>query len=191
MPRLSASRAALALATLALAAPALTDPAADYARLAAAFPGLSFANDPGPMLQGQTQALEALSGQWILAGALMEGGTAFPDPDLIAGACARSASALTVTGPAALRLTRTTASGTLTVDLTYAGGTSYVATYDQAGFIDLFFGGRSAEELGPDLLYGPLTGNIWLGHVSLLPVSKDLILVLPQARTPELLVRCP
>jgi hypothetical protein len=180
----------LALAGFALARPAQADPAQDYDRLRTALPGLIFQGDPGDMLQAQTRALPKLQGRWVLIGAAIGPDGSFPAPDLMASLCERSASTLAVTGPAEVTLSRTTGDAILTVRLAFAGGSTYVASFDQQGYVGLFLG-KTAEEVDPDLLASALTNNIWLGYVSLLPVGADLILVQPQGRMPDLLARCP
>jgi hypothetical protein len=192
-PRLATARTAAraAACAAALALPLHADPATDYARLIAAFPDLVFGGAPGRILQAQTDRLPALEGTWILAAVRMGDGTAFPPADQIATACGRLTYRLAVTGPAALTLTRTSGSSTHRISLVYAGGSTHVAAFDQTGYLGLIFGATPPAEVAPDMPYGTLTQNPWLGFVSLMPVGPDLILVQPLGRPPDLLVRCP
>jgi hypothetical protein len=189
MPQPSAALLALALALA--ARPAAADPAADYARLAEALPGLTFATDPARLVAAQTGMLAGLPGRWAPVAALMADGTTFPDAALLARACERSAFVAAVDGPLSVTLTRDAATPPMVIRLTYAGGATWVASTDQAGYLASVFGDRPLAEIAPDMLYSALTQGPWLGELSLLPAGEDLLFVQPRARPAELLARCP
>jgi hypothetical protein len=189
MPQPSAAYLAFALALAAQASAA--DPAADYARLAEALSGLTFATDPAPLVAAQTEMLARLPGRWTPVAALMADGTTFPDAALLARACDRSAFVAATDGPLSMTLTRDTGADVFAIRLRYAGGATWVASFDQSGYLAGLFGEKPLAEVPPDMLYSALTQGPWLGDLTLLPAGDDLILVQPRARPPELLVRCP
>ncbi len=90
-----------------------------------------------------------------------------------------------------LRLTRQGGDRAVAIDLRYAGGTTYVATVDQAALVACFFGAEPVDQIDPVMLATALTASPWLGQIVLLPAGQDLILVQPATRPPELLARCP
>ncbi|MCB6178400.1 hypothetical protein LHP98_09685 [Rhodobacter sp. Har01] len=171
--------------------PAAADPAADYVRLRQALPTILFGNDIGLHLQLNAEVIKRLEGRWTLVAPLMQDGLTFPAADALAKACDRAGYQVAPEGTLGLTLTLPTKTKPYVIHLRYAGGTTYLASVDEAGLMARLFPGKDFEDLQPDMLYSTLLGGTWQGYVSLLPAGDDLVLIQPQSRPPELLARCP
>ena len=70
------------------------------------------------------------------------------------------------------------------------GALTYSATVDEAGLMARRFPGKSVGHLQPDLAYSNLVSSMRRGHVTLLSLGDDLVLLQPLVRPPGLLARC-
>lgn len=185
-------RLAKLIAALALVAqPALADPASDYATLRQALPTILFARGGAENLALQAQVLQQIEGRWTNITPLMPDGVNFPADELIAKTCERLGYDLVKVGHFGLTLTLKTKGQPFVVSLRYAGGATYIATFDEAGLFDRLFPGKPLEEMDLDMVYSTLVKNVWQGYITVLPVGKDLLLLQPLGAAPELMARCP
>lgn len=182
---------ALLVALCTTATSAMADPAADYSRLQELIPALTFQRGPGDQLTENTALISQLQGRWIALSLLMGDDRAMPAAETIATACERTPIELAPAGLATLTATQLWRDGAAVARLQYAGGMTYIASYDEAGQIKRLFGAKPVEELDPNMLHSTLTANLWLGYLTLLPVGDSLLLVQPLAEAPLLLMRCP
>ncbi|MGB4827578.1 MAG: hypothetical protein WBP18_09965 [Paracoccaceae bacterium] len=180
---------ALALC-LAATGPALADPASDYEQLRKAFPTLLFGTDVGLHMKLNSEVIRRLEGRWTLISPLLEDGITFPDAELVAKSCDKLGYTLTREGFVGLTLSLPTHSDPYLIHLHYAGGTTYIATYDEAGMMARIFPGKAVDEVPANALYSALVSSMWQGYISMVPAGEDLILLQPLSRPPELLARC-
>ncbi|MFZ1482790.1 MAG: hypothetical protein WAT25_18695 [Paracoccaceae bacterium] len=181
----------VALALCLAASPALADPASDYDQLRKALPTLLFGTDVGLHMQSATDTIRRLEGRWFLMTGLMEDGVTFPEDEYLAIGCDKLAYTLAADGLLGLTLTFRSKPDPLVITMHYAGGNSFVSSFDDAGMMSRFLGEKPPEDVSPNVLYSILVTSPWQGYISLIPAGKDLILLQPLAKPPELLVRCP
>lgn len=187
---MSCRPATVLAACLAFAAPAFADPAADYARLRDALPQLDPARDAAGYLATAQALVQGMQGRWLVTNpALMAGQDGLPPPDVLQQFCDRTGMQAAPDGPLGFTLTTPTEGQPFVLRMTWAGGTSFLATMDFAGAMDRFFPGMKVEDTpGGGLLQMAQGGQ---GHVALLPASGDLILMVPTSQPVQLLLRCP
>lgn len=184
-------RLLLPLALVALAAtPAVADPAADYARLRDALPDLDPARDAVGYVSAAQGVVQAMQGRWLMTSpALLSGQKGLPPPGQLQDLCERAGMQATPDGPLGFTLSTPTRGQPFTLRMTWAGGSSFLATMDFAGAMDRFFPGMKVEDTpGGALLQMAQSGQ---GHVALLPAGQDLMLMVPTSQPVQLLLRCP
>jgi hypothetical protein len=182
---------ALAVAATLSAAQAHADPAADYDRLRTVLPTLLFGRDTAQHLEQTAGMLEQMNGRWVMVSAAFPDGVTFPDASLIARMCDKQAFDLATDGTYGVTLTMPTDTAPHVIRLRYAGYSTFLATFDEAGVLARFLPGNTASEVGPEVTYNLVTNGALSGYVSLYPVGPDLILLHPLLQPPELLARCP
>lgn len=182
---------ALALAAALCAGPIHADPASDYERLRASLPTLLFGRDTVQHMDQTARMLQQIDGRWVMLASAMPDGVTFPDANLVARICEKQAFELTANGTYGLTMTMPTPTDPHVITLQYAGYSTFLATFDEAGILARMLPGNSASEVGAEVIYNLVTRGALSGYVSLLPAGDDLILLQPLLQPPELLARCP
>lgn len=76
------------------------------------------------------------------------------------------------------------------IDLQWAGGTRFIAQYDETSHLSRMFGGQ-LENVDDSMLFSVLVNSVWNGPVSFLPAGEDLMLIQNAYGQIDVLARCP
>jgi hypothetical protein len=191
-------RLPFAALVLAAALPARADLAADYAALFDTV-AVDLSRDPEAQLAQTEARIQAMAGRWIAISVVAGGG---PPPDKVVDdaqiaklrdsvviACSRNTINIVPTSPLGFSLSSGPDNSSLTAQFQFGGGMEFVAVFDEASLRRRYFGDKIAE-VPAATLYGALTRSTFLGRVTILPVGRTLLVVMPERQPPEVWARC-
>lgn len=175
---------------LLLTTPVAADPAADFQQLLQTFPTLSLQIAPDAQVAWARNFVATLSGKWVQIGPLMGDSTGFPDADIFAKACEKTAYTVKPKGEFGFGLEMPAKLMPFVIDLQWSGGTRFIAQYDEESLLARMFGGQM-DSIDDNMLYSVLVNSVWNGPVSFLPAGEDLIVMHNSYGQVDVLARCP
>jgi|JI6StandDraft_1071083.scaffolds.fasta_scaffold305719_1 hypothetical protein len=170
--------------------PVAADPVADFQQLLQTVPTLSLQNAPDAQVAWARNFVATLSGKWVQIGPVMGEATGFPDADIFAKTCEKIAYTVKPKGEFSFALEMPAKIMPFVIDLQWAGGTRFVAQYDEESLLARMFGDQR-DNIDDNMLYSVLVNSIWNGPVSFLPAGEDLILMQNSYGQIDVLARCP
>ncbi len=112
------------------------------------------------------------------------------DADILASVCEKISFTVKPKGEFSFALEMPAKLMPFVIDLQWAGGTRFIAQYDEESLLSRMFGDQQ-DSIDDNMLFSVLVNTIWNGPISFLPAGEDLMVMQNAYGQIDVLARCP